>query len=270
MPSPFPGMDPYLEIPAFFPGFHDRFIAYLSESVQAKLPEPYYAEMGDRVWVEMSSRNIGPDVNILRGEPPRVAGAMSASEEELDLGGVATAVRRMVVVHVPHDEFREPFVQIFAKLDGERLVTSIEVLSLANKTPGVQGRDLYLRKQKELLNGQVHLVEIDLLRAGEHTTAVPADRLRQAAGAFDYHVCVHQFDNFEDYHVYPILLEARLPEIDIPLLPGDGAVALDLQQVFARCYETGPYQRRLDYRSLKLDPPLPAEQTKWAAARVAK
>jgi hypothetical protein len=266
MPSPFPGMDPYLEHPAFFPGLHDRFITYLSESVQHKLPQPYYAEMSDRVWVEMSSRNIGPDVKVLRTEDDRpVPPASETFVEESQEGGVATVVRRKVVVHVPHDEFREPFLQIFAKLEGERLVTSIEILSLANKTAGAQGRDLYLRKQKEILGSQVHLVEIDLLRGGEHVTAVPYERLRQKAAPLDYHVCIHHFDNLEDYIVYPISLEERLPEIDIPLLPGDGAVAIDLQQVFGRCYETGPYRRRLDYRALTPEPPLSAEQAKWAA-----
>jgi len=41
MPSPFPGMDLFLEDPIVFPDFHDRFNAYLSESLQPGLPEPY-------------------------------------------------------------------------------------------------------------------------------------------------------------------------------------------------------------------------------------
>jgi hypothetical protein len=265
-------MDPYLEHPAFFPGLHDSMVTYLRESLQTLLPEPYYAEIGDRVWVEMSSRNIGPDVKLLRHADDRPTPAVSEAltAEESGEGGVATAVRRRVVVHVPHDEYREPFLQIFAKLEGERLVTSIEVLSLANKTPGAQGRDLYLRKQKEVLNSQVHLVEIDLLRGGEHATAVPYELAWKEAAPFDYHVCIHHFDNLEDYLVYPIRMQERLPEIDIPLLPSDGAVAVDLQQVFHRCYETGPYRRRLDYRSLAPDPPLTAQQAAWAAALLAK
>jgi len=131
MPSPFPGMDPYLEHPAFFPGLHDRFITYLNESLQSRLPEPYYAEMSDRVWVEMSHRHIGPDVKVLHTENESREGPHQelASEGEEAEGGVATAVRPYVVVHVPHDEYREPFLQIFAQLEGERLVTSIEALS---------------------------------------------------------------------------------------------------------------------------------------------
>ncbi len=42
MPSPFPGMDPFIEHPAIFPDFHDGFIAALRELLQQQLPQPYY------------------------------------------------------------------------------------------------------------------------------------------------------------------------------------------------------------------------------------
>ena len=38
---------------------------------------------------------------------------------------------------------------------------------------GEPGRGLYLRKQREILESDVNLIEIDLLRAGMHTAAVP-------------------------------------------------------------------------------------------------
>jgi hypothetical protein len=126
-----------------------------------------------------------------------------------------------------------------------------------------------VRKQEEILASKVRLVEIDLLRAGEHTTAVPLARARRAAGAFDYHVCVHPYDNLEDYLVYPIHLEDRLPLIDIPLLPADGAVQLDLQEVFRRSYDTGPYRRAIRYLESQPTPPLTPAQAAWARERLA-
>ena len=39
-----------------------------------------------------------------------------------------------------------------------------------------------------------------------------------------------------------VRLETALPVITVPLLPGDGDVPLDLQAVFTRCYDTGPYR----------------------------
>lgn len=264
MPSPFPGMDPFLEHPDLFPGFHDSFIAHLKELLQPKLPDPYFADSGRRAWIEVSERFIGPDVQVLK---PRQG--QESSEERRGAAGVAVAVppsTRPIVIHVPHDERREPFLDIYVGRRPERrLVTTIEILSPSNKAPGEQGRDLYLRKQRETLQSKVHMVEIDLLRAGEHTTAVPRDRLLAKAGRFDYHVCVHRFDEFEDFLVYPIRLEERLPEITIPLLPGDPSITIDLQSVLARAYDAGPYRREIHYREEAPAPPLSPEQSTWAS-----
>jgi hypothetical protein len=246
-------MDPYLENPAVFPGLHNRLIAVLSEFLQTALPVPYFAEIGERVWVEVSRRFIEPDTSELRRDPDRGGAA----------GAVATAETRSrpVVVTVPHDERREPFIEICAPGDGaERLVTAIELLSPSNKTPGERGRELYLRKQREVLDSSTHLVEIDLLRGGVHTTAVPLDALVALICRFDYHVSVHRSDRFEDFLVYPVRMDERLPEIVIPLLAGDADVAVDLQAVFDRAYDTGPYLRRIRYadsvRSGSLEPDL--------------
>lgn len=115
----------------------------------------------------------------------------------------------------------------------------------------------------------LRLVEIDLLRHGQHTTAVPKNRLTRTGGAFDYHVCIHHFDNLEDFFVYPIQLDDSLPEILIPLLPGEEEVQLDLQQVFQRTYDAGPYRREVDYATELPIPPLSDEQAAWAAELIA-
>src|SRR5262249_13162389 len=131
-------------------------------------------------------------------------------------------------------------------------------------TPGDHGRDLYVQKQREVLRSEVHLVEIDLLRAGTHCTAVPLEPALAQAGPFDYHVCVHRFDRFDEYVVYPIQLAARLPILAIPWLPGDADVRLDLQAVLDRCYDTGLYSRSVNYRTLTTVPPLTPDQVTWA------
>jgi hypothetical protein len=260
MPSPFPGMDPFLEDPEVFPDFHDRYVTHLSESLQGQLPAPYYARLGRRVWIAATHRQIGPDVSVLRprGTPGSPTGHAVAREQS----------SKGVVVHVPHEEFREPFIEVYAGRGSERrLVTTIELLSPANKTPGDQGRELYLRKQREMLASRIHLVEIDLLRGGPHTTAVPAERARDVVGAYDYHVCIHRFDEWEDYVIYPIRLEEPLPAISVPLLPEDAPVEVDLQAVFTRCYEAGPYLREIDYGSA-VTPPLPGRE-EWLEERLA-
>jgi hypothetical protein len=254
-------MDPHLENPEIFPDLHDRLNTHLSEFLQSALPAPYYAALGRRAWIEMSQRSVGPDVNILepRPKPPRLEPAPAVA--------VAPAVaRKPRIVRVPHDERRESFVEVFhGQGSAKRLVTTIEALGPANKTPGEHGRDLYLRKQREILGSKVHLVEIDLLRSGEHTTAVPRKLAIAVCGDFDYHVSIHRFDDLEDFFVYPNFLEEPLPEIAIPLLPGDPEVPIDLQAVFTRCYDAGPYRRENPYLQGSPVPPLREGKKHWAS-----
>src|SRR5690606_17528426 len=68
-------------------------------------------------------------------------------------------------------EVRESYLEIF-ELSSHRLVTGLEFLSPANKRKS-PGRKLYQKKQRELADANVNLVEIDLLRAGRHVLAVP-------------------------------------------------------------------------------------------------
>ncbi len=264
MPSPFPGMDPFLEHPDFFPNLHDSLITHSSEFLQARLPEPYFAVTSQRLWVETTERRIEPDVDVLVSKSvvprePRSAGA-----------GVAVLTRSQpVVISIPHDERRETLVEIRTKTDrGERIVTTIEILSWTNKTPGEKGRDLYIKKQQELLDAPIHLVEIDLLRGGEHTTLLSRRRIQRRVGRFDYHASVHRFDKWVDCFVYATRLQEPLPEIAVPLLPGDGDVPLDLQAVFDRCYDAGPYRRRVRYDPSFIVPPLDSDQLEWVKQRL--
>jgi hypothetical protein len=251
-------MDPYLEDPAVFPDLHDRVIYCLSDALNAVLPPPYFAGIASRVWVEASQCRVVPDVNVLR-PPDSVNGGAHAGG-----GGVAVAVAtEPVVVRLAQEELRETYLEIHAQPGGERVVTTIEVLSLANKTPAGHGRTPYLQKQREALESQVHLVEIDLLRGGLHTTAVPIDAAVAAAGFFDYHVCVHRWNLADTYFLYPVHLQGRLPVLSVPLLPDHAPVSVDLKAVLDRCYDSGQYRRRVRYGG-QLAPPLRPEQTAWA------
>lgn len=269
MPSPFPGMDPYLESPDWFPCLHDSLIIGLLGAVQSRLPKPYYAQTTQRVWLEVSRRLVEPDVDVIRpGWRP--------SRRDEDHGGVAVAEEveldepvAIGVETIEHDPYVEPLIEIRRRSGSEiRLVTSIEVLSPANKTLGNPGRDSYLAKRREVLASQAHLVEIDLLRGGQHVTAVPRDLAIARAGAFDYHVCVHRYDRPNVFFVYPIRLERRLPGIAIPLLPGDPDVRVPLQPILDTAYDIGPYRRGINYGEDPIVPPLRAEQLEWVKARL--
>jgi Protein of unknown function (DUF4058) len=270
MPSPFPGMDPYLESPRLFPDLHDSLIIFIKQELQDRLPEAYYAQSGQYVWLESSRRSVEPDVNVMserRERKPRrrVAspGAVAIAEAETRLEASRPVI--IAVETVEHDEHVERFVEIRERRSGQdRLVATIEVVSPANKTPSHPGFDKYRDKQREVLAAQAHLVEIDLLRKGTHVTAVPRANARAEAGPYDYHVSIHRFDRPNDYFVYPTRLEERLPVIAIPLLPGDPEVLLDLQAAFNRAYDAGPYRKRIRYGEDPIRPALRPEQAQWA------
>jgi hypothetical protein len=159
-------------------------------------------------------------------------------------------------------EMREVFIEILPVGDESRVITVIEVPSPSNKAAGSAGRDLYLTKQQELFESQTHLIEIDLLRRGEHTVVVPRERLL-SRGNWDYLVCLHRGGQGNRCEVWPITVRQSLPRIHVPLADGDPEIVLDLQAVFNRCYEEGAYARRLDY-GRDSSPPLQGEDAVWA------
>ena len=256
MPSPFPGMDPWLEAPGLFPDLHQRLIAYLSEAVSATLPAPYYTAIATRLYVESSRRHIEPDVDVLvpRRHRPRAAPG----------GGVAVLGKpKPLVFRVADDPIREWALEIRRSDSGDRFVTSVEVLSLSNKLRGTEGRKQYLKKRRELREGKVNIFEIDLLRAGAPTTLAPLERAERRAGPFDYHICARRYYRSLSTEVYPIAMAERLPLIAVPLLKGDPDITVDFQAVLDRSYAVGLFDRRADY-SKPCDPPLTPEQQAWA------
>ena len=55
MPSPFPGMDPFLESPDWFPDLRDGLIFTMQAALQACLPRMYYARSRQHVWLDLRS-----------------------------------------------------------------------------------------------------------------------------------------------------------------------------------------------------------------------
>lgn len=264
MPSPFPGMDPWLEDPAIFPDLHDSFIMELRKAIMARLPRPYFAAVRNRVWVDLSLRCIEPDVDVLypthRGKSAGVATKRKSPRK-------LKAVEPIIVdddTLIENDDMEENYLEIFARHSGEQLVTTIELLSLTNKKEASRGREMYQQKQAEVRASKGNLVEIDLLRGGVHTTLVKREALIAKAGDYDYHICVHMMDEPGRLFTYPWAIKSPLPNVAIPLLPGDEAVVVDLQAVLNECYDAGGYERRMRYREWKLDPPLAKPQVAWA------
>lgn len=71
MPSPFPGMDPYLEERSLWPDLHQQMINYISEALQPQLRPKYIARIGERI--ELAPLGKGyPDVMLIA--PPPLSG----------------------------------------------------------------------------------------------------------------------------------------------------------------------------------------------------
>ena len=264
MPGPFPGMDPYLEHPALWPGVHQGLIYLINEALNASLPPGFAANIDERLYIVQPDRHIYPDVAVL--EYPSVRPTTEAAVSRT--GGTAVAVAEAdpsYLITIQPVEIREPFIEIFAVGESERIVAVIEVLSHANKAPGSTGRELYLTKQRQVLGSQAHLLEIDLLRSGAHTVPPPPEHLNEQKEPWDYLVCLHRAGQGRSFEVWLRTVRERLPRVRVPLTEGEPDVILDLQATFDRCYDAGPYRRRVDYRG-EPTPPLSSGDASWADA----
>lgn len=258
----FPGMDPYLENSAIFPGIHGPMITYLRDQLSPGLRPRYVASVGERVYVETPASSDGraiiPDVwvrHIQSPTPPAdsPAGSVAVIEEvELD---------EPTVIAAPDLEITQPYIEILDREADMRVVTIIELVSPSNKYAG-PGRESYLLKQREVLHSDTHLVEIDLIRRGPHVLAV-WEYLAAGRLDYDYLVSVHRA-HARQFEIYPRKLQEPLPRIRIPLAGNDPDIGLDIRAGLEQAYIAGSYGQRIDY-SKPCEPELTSEQQTWAS-----
>jgi hypothetical protein len=66
MPSPFPGMDLYLEEPSQRPGVHQRVITYIADVMHPRIRPRYHVLIGERVYSAEPPQRFYPDVTLVR------------------------------------------------------------------------------------------------------------------------------------------------------------------------------------------------------------
>lgn len=247
MGSPFPGVDPFLEDPAFWLDFHLRFINIWCEAVAEQLSDEYEARIGERVYLvehdPEARKLILPDVAISGGDWQ--TGARSAS-------GAMLLEPEVVPLEIPEGP-REAYIEILHRPE-RSLVTVLELLSPTNKTN--PGRIEYLQKRTAILRQPVHLVELDLLQGGIRPP------LKRAWPAGDYYYLISNYNSRPDALVYSWSLRDPLPTVPIPLREPDPDIQIDLAGVFATAYDRGRFRRALRYREA-CPAPLTAENQKW-------
>jgi len=261
--NPFPGMNPWLE--EHWGDVHTSLPTYARDQLQPRLPpglrariEEYVAVESEEDWDAPRSR-FSPDVRVI--ERP---------EALEDSGGVATAVAvavaaKPLVVKRESEPETLRYIQIVDTNSGHRIVTSIEFLSLANKI-SEEGRRQYRSKQRQMIQGGVNLVEIDLLRAGPWVLGVQRSHLPRSYRE-PYRINVVRADGAGDAEVYRVSLRQPLPTIRIPLRSGEDDVPLQLQALIDAAYENGRYADDIDY-TRDPHPALSADDAAWADQRL--
>lgn len=250
MPSPFPGMDPYLERAARWHPFHTLLVSGLVRVIEPVLPARYYVSVEERTCVvDSAGLETGrlPDAAVIGQDAPEFQ------------GGTATAIAaRGVQVLVPAPEVhRERYLEIRDLEQAEEVVTVIEVLSPANKTPG-PGREEYLTKRAAILHSTTHLVEIDLLRSGPRMPALGAPE-----GAA-YGILVSDARSRPHGFLVQFGVRDTVPPFPLPLR-GEPEPDIRIGPLIAEIYGTGRYDRRIDYRRPP-EPPFAPEDEEWADA----
>lgn len=126
MPSPFPGMNPYLEQEDAWQDFHASFVQGLRNVIAPQVSPHYIVKVEEHIYIH---------------EP-------SAEQRTL--------------IGRPVDFQKENHLEIRGR-ESRDLIAVLEMLSPTNKQAGPD-RDQYLTKRAMLLRSNAHFVELDLLR----------------------------------------------------------------------------------------------------------
>ena len=252
MPSPFPGMNPYIERASVWHDFHESFLPLVREIVTAQVLPRYFVRIDEHMYIhELSAqerRFVGRGDILI----PALTPANSATAV------VAPSLSAPAEVGVPaFDSEAQSFLEIRDR-DNNELITVIELLSPSNKYAGPD-REQYLAKARKLQRSWVHFVEIDLLRGGPRMPWLDMP-------VCDYCIVVSRFEERPKAGFWPIGLRDRLPEIPIPLRRGDTDARLDLQRVLHHIYDAAGYAYHI-YAGPP-EPALSTEDAAWAASVV--
>jgi hypothetical protein len=251
-------MDPYLESPGLWPDVHHGLISVIQEMLNPNLGRGYVARVELRVYIA-DEYDPGREALVPPVRVPDVRVEKSPSRKGPKPSKVAPvlAVPEPLIVPTPMDEeVEEAFLKII-HLESEEVVTVIAVLSPSNKIRGSHGRASFMAKRHEIMNTEVHWVEIDLLRAGIPSATHPPLQTS------DYRIMVSRADQRMRTRYWPVSVRQPLPPVPIPLRGKDPEVPLDLGAVFRTVYDRAAYDRSVDYRKAP-QPPLEGEDAKWA------
>ena len=260
MPTPFPGMDPYLERRGLWEEIHTNLIVAIQHYLTPLLRPKYRVAVEQRTYLSLlSPRNdlVGkPDVMIATSKSTaiRAASPVAVMAEPM-------LIDTPLVGELPTaEEIIERYLEIRDTTTHE-IITAIEILSPINKE-SQEGRQQYENKRRKVLASTTSLVEIDLLRAGKpfamKVSGVSGDK------PSDYRIVVSRSWQRPSADIYLFSVRQHIPSFLIPLRVGEQEPVLPLNQILHDLYAQGGYDMAINYGQ-PADPPLSVEDVQWVA-----
>lgn len=257
MPSPFPGMNPYLEAAFLWREVHSRLIVALANDLGSRLRPKYYAAIETRTYLEDESEGVlvgVPDAVVFAGAQSRQASTVTVSTVTIP------QTQPQKVQLVEPIEVKERFLEV-RQVKTHAVIAAIEVLSPKNKRG--DGRISYLKKRQAVFESQTHLIELDLLRAYQ-----PMPMLGMA-WLGDYRILVSDAAQRPNADLYQFNLRDRIPTFGLPLQPDDLPLTVDLQLLLQTVYAEGSFDLRIDYSEPVPEPALSESDRLWVQQRLA-
>lgn len=257
MPSPFPGMDPYLE-GEMWQEFHETLAGAIRAQIMPLVRPKYVALLARRYVVDRPALGIldlPPEQRIIYPDASVVKSTETAAEPPLPTPSEPAATAPTVELPSLVEE-EVPLLSIEIRdIARRRLVTIVEILSPVNKRG--DGAREYIERRVELMKTDTHLLEIDLLRRGQRL------QFQGQPPSAAYYIYLSRFQRRPYTQIWPVSLRSPLPTVPVPLLPPDPDVVLDLQAAVDACFELVEYERLIDYRVPPPPPELSAEDAAW-------
>ena len=253
MPTPFPGMDPYLEHPGLWEDVHTRLIVAIADELGPKVRPHYRVAVERRTYLAV----LAPDEYELVGKPDVLVASPPGTTSPGAAARVAGAAPYVGELPMP-EEVVERYLEVRDVVTGE-VITAIEILSPTNKLTR-EGRRQYERKRLTVLGSATHLIEIDLLRSGEPFPI----RVQNGGGQAVYRIVVSRAQQRPRADVYLFGLRDPIPDTPVPLRPGEAEPVLALNRALHDLYDRAGYDQVVDYRQ-PANPPLRAEDAAWVA-----
>ncbi|GIK63379.1 MAG: hypothetical protein BroJett018_11730 [Chloroflexota bacterium] len=231
MPSPFPGMDPYMENRAAWAGVHLHLLANLGQQLAPQIRPRYRVHTERYLTIGDDIGKFRPDLRI--ESTPQKTGTIQPIAAAISDATLVTETLPYSDLDIP------PHLEIVT--DAGEVITVIEVLSPINKEGEYNS---YLRKRYRLLNAGINLVEIDLLREGQIiplTTRLDTPYMALVTRAYEY----------PKTYTWGITWAEPFPVLPVPLRPDESEARLLLTPALAQAYAV-EYEGFIDYSA---DPP---------------